>query len=152
MTGGFVMMAPPRPEGAAAITAAFNEALVAVHRACDEAGKGAELRGAIEQFATSTGVYVPLLSGAGPLDDGSLRPEKIARNVEALAGEEHPDAWLAQQLFEYASFALFHAGSLLPRDVEGAVRARVGEMLKAFRQQPEAPPSRAALEMDLDLD
>jgi hypothetical protein len=140
VTAGLVVMSAPRPEGAAAIVDAFNVALHEVHRACDGVGKGRELRGGIDQFATGTGVYPALFSGAGPLDDGSLRGDRVARNVVALAGEDNPDAWLTQQLFEYTGFALFHAGSLLPRDVEAALNARVAEILNPFRQQPEAGP------------
>jgi hypothetical protein len=132
VTGGFVGMTAPRPEGAAATVDAFNRALVEIHQACDAVGKGRELRAGVDQFATSTGVYGPLFSGAGPLEDGSLRGEGVARNVGALAGEDDTDGWLAQQLFEYAGFALFHAGSLLPRDVEAGLNARVAEMLKPF--------------------
>ncbi|HEY8041595.1 MAG TPA: hypothetical protein VIF15_17430, partial [Polyangiaceae bacterium] len=108
------------------------------------AGKGRELRTAVEQFATGTGVYGPLFAGAGPMDDGSVQGERVARNVAALAGEDDADAWLTQQLFEYAGFALFHAGSLLPRGDEVALNARVADMLKPLRQQPDGgpPPSR----------
>ena len=140
VTAGFVAMSPPRPEGAAAIVGAFDVALLEVHRACDAAGKGKELRAGIEQFANGTGVYTALFSGAGPAQDGTLRPDRVARNVVALAGEDDPDAWLTQQLFEYTGFALFHAGSLLPRDAEAVLNGRVAETLKPFRQQPEVAP------------
>jgi hypothetical protein len=141
---GLVGVMPPRPEGVPAIVEAFDLALREIHRACDApgVGKGAELRAAIEQFATGTGMFVPLLAGAGPQEDGSLRAERVARNVAALAIEEEPESWLAQQLFEYVGFALFQAGSLLPREQETSLNARVAEMLKPLRQQPEGgPPS-----------
>jgi hypothetical protein len=143
-TAGFVTVVPPRPEGPAAIAQAFNAVLGEIHRACDSAEVGTALRGGIEQFAIGSGVYMPLLNGAGPLEDGTLRPDRIARNVAALAGEEHPDAWLSEQLFEYVGFALFHAGSLLPRDVERTLDERVAELLKPLRRGPEGktPPSR----------
>jgi hypothetical protein len=140
VTAGLLTVVAPRPEGAAAIVGAFNVALVDVHRVCDGAGKGKELRAGTEQFANGAGVYGALFSGAGPLEDGSLRGERVARNVVALAGEDDPDAWLTQQLFEYAGFALFQAGSLLPRDVEASLNARVAEVLNPFRQKSEAGP------------
>jgi hypothetical protein len=142
---GFVSVVAPRPVGALAIVDAFNRALVEIHRVGDAAGKGGELRAGLEQFATSTGVYVPLFDGAGPMPDGSLHAERVARNVAALAGDDG-DAWLVQQVFEYAGFALFHAGSLLPRDAEVALNARVAEMLKPLRQHTDAgaPSSRQA--------
>jgi hypothetical protein len=142
-TAGLVSVVPPRLEGPAAVVEAFDRALVEIHRTSDAAGKGRELRAAVEQFVMSTGVFVPLLDGAGPLEDGSLRPERVARNVAALAVEEDAEAWLVQQLFEYTGFALFHAGSLLPREDEKSLNARIAEMLKPLRQQPEGgPPSR----------
>lgn len=140
VTAGIVAMSPPRPEGAAAIVDAFNAALVEIHRACDAAKKGRELRAGIDQFATGTGVYPALFAGAGPGEDGSLRSDRVARNVVAWVGEDRPDAWLTQQLFEYAGFALFHAGSLLAREAEAALNVRVAQMLSPFRQQPEAGP------------
>jgi hypothetical protein len=142
-TAGLVSVVPPRLEGPAAVVEAFDRALAEIHRTSDAAGKGKELRAAVEQFVMSTGVFVPLLDGAGPLEDGTLRPERVARNVAALAVEEDAEAWLVQQLFEYTGFALFHAGSLLGRDEEKGLNARIAEMLKPLRQQPEGgPPSR----------
>jgi hypothetical protein len=140
VTAGIVSMSPPRPEGPAAIVDAFNAALVEIHAACDAAGKGPELRAGIDQFATGAGVYPALFAGAGPAADGSLRSDRIARNVVAWVGEDRPDAWLSQQLLEYASFALFHAGSLLTRETEAALNARVAQILSPFRHQPEAGP------------
>jgi len=140
VNGGFVTVAAPRPEGAAAIVHAFNVALVEVHRVCDAAGKGRELRAGVGQFADGAGVYGALFSGAGPDQDGALRGERVARNVVALASEDDPDAWLAQQLFEYAGFALFHAGTLLTREAEATLNARVAEILSPFKQAEVAPP------------
>jgi Domain of unknown function (DUF4388) len=136
-TSGFVTVTAPRPEGTAAIVEAYNRAMAEIHRACDEAGSGRGLRAGLEQFAMSTGVYVPLFSGAGPAEDGSLRAERIAQNVAAIAGDAG-DAWLAQQLVEYAGFALFQAGSIVPREVEAALNARVAEILKPLRQPRES--------------
>jgi hypothetical protein len=144
-SAGFVTVAAPRPEGVPAIVEIYNRAIVEIHRACDEAGTGSLLRHGLEQFAMSTGVYVPLFSGAGPEEDGSVRADRIARNVAAVAGGAGDaggasDAWLAQQLLEYAGFALFHAGSLLPREKEGPLNARVSEILKPLRP-PDKPIS-----------
>ncbi|HEY8087018.1 MAG TPA: DUF4388 domain-containing protein [Polyangiaceae bacterium] len=135
----FVYVAPPRVAGPTAIADMFNRALLEIHRACDVASRGAELRTALEHFVASTGTFVPLFAYAGPLRDGTLSPEGIERNVAAIAGED-PDAWLVQQLFEYVGFALFHAGSLLSRPEEAALNARVASMLKPMRQHSEAAP------------
>jgi hypothetical protein len=143
MQGGFLAVSAPRPVGPEAIVEAFDRALLEVHKRCDAAGKGDELREGLSRFATGAGIYDPLFMGAGPQPDGTVRPDRVARNVAALAGDE-PDAWLVQQLYEYTGFALFHAGSLLPRDVETQLNAKVAEILKPLRQTEAAPPSSSA--------
>jgi hypothetical protein len=139
LAAGLVSVMPPRPEGLAGMVEVVNGALVEIERTCEACSPGAgraELREGLEQFAMSTGTYVPLFDGAGPQPDGSLRPDRIAKNARVLAGEG-ADRWLAAQLFDYAAFALFHAGSLLARDEETALKERVTEMLKPLRQQLE---------------
>jgi hypothetical protein len=80
---------------------------------------------------------------AGPLPDGSFKPERIAKNLGALAGDD-PDAWLIQLMQEYVGFALFQAGSLLPRGSEATLAAFVAEALKPLRslEASVTPPSR----------
>ncbi len=132
LQGGFVTVAAPRPRGAVAIVEAFNPALVEIHRKCDAAGRGGEIREALSQFATGALVFDPLFFGAGPHPDGSFAAERVAKNLAAVAGED-PDAWLVQLLEEYVGFALFQAGSLLPRESEAALAGQVAEVLKPVR-------------------
>ena len=142
MSGGFVTIAAPRPEGPEAIVRAFNPAIAEIHRQCDAAKKGTELRDGLGRFATGAGIYDPLFQGGGPLPDGTFKPERVARNLGALAGDE-PDRWLVQQLYEYIGFALFQAGSLLTRDAETSLNATVAELLKPLRKgEVASPPSR----------
>ncbi len=139
VSGGFLTVSAPRPQGAEAIVEGFNPALIEIHARCDEASKGAELRDGLARFATGGGVYDPLFQGAGPLPDGSFRPDRVEKNLAALAGED-PDAWLMQLMHDYIGFALFQAGSLLPRDKEAKLTQSVAEMLKPLRPA-EAPPT-----------
>ena len=132
LRGGFLTMHAPRPEGAEAIVAAINPALAEIHKQCDAAKKGAELRDGLERFATGGGIFDPLFMSAGPLPDGTFRPERIAKNLAALAGDD-PDTWLIQLMQEYVGFALFQAGSLLPRGSETALATYVAEALKPLR-------------------
>jgi Domain of unknown function (DUF4388) len=132
LSGGFVTVSSPRPQGAESIVSVFNRALAAVHAACAQAGKVADLKEGLSRFATGAGIYDPLFLGAGPLDDGTLRPDRVARNLAALAGDD-PDAWLTQLMHEYAGFAMFQAESLLSRDTERTLKDAVGEMLKPVR-------------------
>jgi len=132
ISGGYLSVASPRPQGAEPIAEVFNAALREVHKRCDGAGRGGELRDGLGRFATGAGIYDPLFLGAGPQPDGSLIAPRLARNLAALAGDE-PDAWLMQLLHEYVGFAMFQAESLLPRDIERALASRVAEMLKPVR-------------------
>jgi hypothetical protein len=132
LQGGFVTVAAPRPRGPVAIVQAFNPALVEIHTKCDAVGKGGELRDALSRFASSALVFDPLFFGAGPHPDGSFTATRVAKNLAAVAGEE-PDAWLVQTLEEYVGFALFQAGSLLPREHEAALQGQVNEVLKPVR-------------------
>jgi hypothetical protein len=132
LQGGFVVVAAPRPRGPVAIVEAFNPALVEIHLRCDAAGRGGELRDALSRFATGALVFDPLFFGAGPHPNGAFAAERVSRNLAAVAGED-PDAWLVQLLEEYVGFALFQAGSLLPRDSEAALAGQVAEVLKPVR-------------------
>jgi hypothetical protein len=140
INGGFLVVIAPRPQGPEAIVDAFNPALAEIHRRCDAAGKPGELRDGLGRFATGAGIYDPLFQGAGPQPDGTLKPERVARNLAVLAGDE-PDAWLVQQLYEYVGFALFQAGSLLSRDAETSLNATVAEILKPLRQSEGGSPA-----------
>jgi len=141
MRGGFVQVIAPRLRGPEAILEAFNPGIIEVHRHVDAAKRGQEFREGLARFATGGGVYDALFQGAGPLPDGSFRPERVARNLVAIAGDD-PDAWLMQLLHEYVGFALFHAGSLLPREVEAGLVNAVTELLKPVRTH-ENPPQAA---------
>lgn len=138
--GGFVRLNSPRPQGTEAIVEVFNGALQAIHEACDAAGSGDALRDGLARFATGGGVYDPLFVGAGPQLDGSLRPGAVERNLGALAGDD-PDSWLIHLMQDYVRFAVFQAGSLLPRDIETSLVTRVGELLKPVAVTEKGPNS-----------
>lgn len=139
VSSGCVTVVAPRPTGPEAIVETFNPALLAVHERCDAAGRGAELRDGLGRFATGGGVYDPLFMGAGPLQDGTLKPDRIGRNIAALAGED-PDAWLVELMNDYVGFALFQAESILSRDAQATLLADVMEILKPLRPLIDAGP------------
>lgn len=141
VSGGFLTVVAPRAQGAQAIMEGFNPALGEIHATCDAHGKGAELRDGLARFATGGGVYDPLFQGAGPLPDGTFRPDRVEKNLAALAGDD-PDAWLIQLMHDYIGFALFQAGSLLPRDVEAKLAVSVAESLKPLRPADSVPSRR----------
>jgi hypothetical protein len=126
---GYVVMRAPRPRGPESITEVFNSALVEVHRVCDRAGVGDDLREGLKRFVTGSPVLAALVSGAGPLDDGSFAPERVARNLLARPSSE-PVARLMKALQDYVGFALFIGTSLVPREESVALKAAVQECLK----------------------
>ena len=144
LQGGFLTVAAPRPRGPVAIVEAFNPALIEIHKRCDAAGKGGEIRDALSRFATGALVFDPLFFGAGPHMNGAFAAERVAKNLAAVAGED-PDAWLVQLLEEYVGFALFQAGSLLPRESEAALAGQVAEVLKPVRSLDSTTTPPAAL-------
>ncbi len=139
VSSGCAFVVAPRPRGPEAIVETFNPALAAIHERCDAAGKGAELRDGLSRFATGGGIYDPLFMGAGPQQDGTLKPNRIANNIAALAGED-PDAWLVGLMNDYVGFALFQAESLLAREDQAKLQAQVMELLKPVRSLLDATP------------
>lgn len=139
VSSGCLTMLAPRPRGAEAIVETFNPALQAIHERCDDVEKGADLREGLARFATGGGVYDPLFMGAGPQRDGTLKPERIGRNIAALAGED-PDAWLVELMNDYVGFALFQAESILSREAQSQLLADVMELLKPLRPLVDAGP------------
>lgn len=140
---GCVVVVAPRPRGPEAIVETFNPALFAIHERCDAAGKGSVLRDGLGNFATGGGVYDPLFMGAGPQKDGTLKPERIRKNIAALAGED-PDAWLVELMNDYVGFALFQAESILSREAQSKLLSDVMEMLKPLRPLIDAGHSGAS--------
>jgi hypothetical protein len=129
VSAGVVQVMAPRPQGPEAILDTYNLAIAVIHERSDAAGRGAEMRDGLSRFATGGGVYDPVFMGAGPLPDGTLKPNRIAQNIAALAGAD-PDAWLIGLMNDYVGFALFQAESLLPRDAQSTLVADVMELLR----------------------
>jgi hypothetical protein len=139
VSSGCVVVVAPSPRGPEAIVETVNPALAAVHERCDAAGKGGELREGLSRFATGGGVYDPLFMGAGPQKDGTLKPDRIGRNIAALAGED-ADAWLVELMNDYVGFAVFQAESILSREAQATLLAEVMELMKPLRPLIDAGP------------
>lgn len=117
---------PPRPTGAEAIVAIFNEAIALIISEVDKRVGGDEIRQQLASFATASGVYDALFRGAGPAKDGTLEPAKIVATAKVLLGADGATTMLAQWLYEYASFAMFIAEPIIRSDAsKGADIAEV---------------------------
>ena len=110
-----VEMRPPATKGGAVeIVGAANAALLQIHQEADSAGRGTVLRTNLESFAD--GIYEMLFDGAGPYDNGSFDPVKVVRNAEMVAAGGSVERFLKEVLYDYVSFALFTASSMVRRE------------------------------------
>src|SRR5262249_30172105 len=78
-------------------------------------------------FATGAGIYDALFKKAGPAADGTLEPEAVTSNVATMVGPDQAEAMLTQWLYEYVSFALFVAESMLRAGAQGLALPDRGE-------------------------
>ncbi len=125
---GHVKIDPPKPTGAPAIVAIFNDAIREIVRTAAASGSGDALREHLASYALSVGIYDMLFMHAGPREDGSVDEDRVASNIVMMAGEDS-FATLSGWLYEYAAFALFDAGSGLPKAEEQALSKRVAERI-----------------------
>jgi hypothetical protein len=125
---GYVVIGSPMPEGAEALVSIFNDAMVTIYQAAEQAGRAPTIRDHLAAFASSIGIYDALFAGAGPRDDGTLDEERIAHNIKTLGGDD-PDGMLSQWLYEYVAFALFDAGSQLSKADEQLLSAAVSDRI-----------------------
>lgn len=130
---GIVSVHPPRPTGPEAVVTLFNQAIALILAEADRVDGGDDIRSQLASFATASGVYDALFGDAGPAEDGTLDPARIADSAEVLIGPDGVTEMLAQWLHEYAAFAMFIAEPML-RAADEAEAARitrqVAELLK----------------------
>lgn len=110
-----VVMRPPATKGGPVeIVDAANIALRQIHQEADSAGRGTVLRANLGSFAD--GIYEMIFQGAGPFNDGSFDPKRVVDNAAVLAAGASVERFLKEMLYDYVSFALFTASSMLRRD------------------------------------
>jgi uncharacterized protein DUF4388 len=144
---GLVAIRPPRPTDPIAIVETFNTAMRAIVRVATAAKRDDEFRQTLASFASSAGIYDPLFFAAGPEADGSVRAERVVTNIASLAGDD-PQETLSQWLYDYASFALFAAQSLVSDDAGHDLSRQVVELIEPLNREEPAPnrPSLISLE------
>ncbi len=121
--------------GPSSLVSAANGALRAIFAAAHNAGKAAEVRSNLAQFAVGAGVYDLLFRKAGPDESGALDAETVASNSVVVAGGADQDNLLRQMLHEYVSFALFSAGAALGSGAEVELLKQVAPALGGLRPQ-----------------
>jgi hypothetical protein len=113
---GHLVVLPPKPDPRES-TEVANEAIALVLRELDAMDAGDAVREQLAVFAHVGEIVRTLLAGAGPTDDGTLRPAKVAENSAKLPPEGQEEV-VAKALYEYASYALFLARPHLHRAQE----------------------------------
>lgn len=130
---GTAQLRAPQPDRAALATLveATNAMLRDVHGAVDRAGAGAEARATLAMFVAGGGVLDALLRGTAPRPDGALDPGDLAENLADL-GTDEPVEVVRQALYDYVTFALFSAGTVLRREDYHELARRVQDALGEF--------------------
>ena len=141
VSSGCVVVNPPRPRAREAIVEVFNPPSRSCTSSATRATRAPELREGLARFRHGRRRLSALMM-AGPADDGTLKPERVARNLAALAGDD-PDRWLVQLLSEYLGFALFSCESLLTREELGTLAAEVNELVRPVRHLVDTPVASA---------
>jgi hypothetical protein len=131
---GHVQIRAPKPTDPVAIVETFNTAMRAIFAEVGAAGRAEELRAQLQGYSSSSGMYVALFMFAGPEPDGSVITDRVVANILKVAVDDKISA-AAQWLYDYAAFANFAAGSLVPITRAKDMARQVGEMIAPLRQQ-----------------
>ncbi|MEZ4449326.1 MAG: DUF4388 domain-containing protein [Nannocystaceae bacterium] len=127
-----VIIRPPAAKGGPIeIVDAANTALRQIHQEADSAGRGTVLRANLGSFAD--GVYEMIFQGAGPMNDGSFAPGRVVDNAAVLAAGASVERFLKEMLYDYVSFALFTASSMLRRDKGKGLGKQIEPLMSRLR-------------------
>jgi len=132
LQGGHIKMRSPEPRDPVAIVNMFNVAMRSIFHAVGDSARASVLRSTLTSYASSAGAYDSLFLAAGPLDDGSLKVERIVSNIAALAGDDAVRL-LTQWLYEYVAFAMFAANSLLPKEEGVNLTKKITDIIAPLR-------------------
>ncbi len=127
-----VSMQRPRLRGGPLeIVETANAVLREIHQEADTAGKGTVLR---QQLAAFTeGPYVAVFRDAGPYEKGTFLTQRVVDNARAMAAGASVERFLKELLYDYVSFALFTAGSLVRRVKDQGLGKQVEPLMSRLR-------------------
>jgi len=127
-----VAMQRPRPSGGPLeIVDTANAVLREIHQEADTVGKGTILRNNLASFADST--HEVVFRNAGPYEKGTFHSQRIVDNARLLAAGGNVDKFLKEMLYDYVSFALFTAGSLVRRAKDQGLGKQVEPLMSRLR-------------------
>jgi hypothetical protein len=140
---GLLVIKPPRLKPKDVVDV-YNQAIALLLRELDAMDEGDEVRTQLSAFVAREGIYGPLLTGAGPADDGTLRAAAVESNIAQLENPQVAEEMLGRWLFDYASYALFLARPHLRR----AEQARAGRANAPAAFKKESLTKRIATMLD----
>ena len=127
-----VTMQRPRLRGGPLeIVDTANAVLREIHQEADTAGKGTTLRNNLASFADGT--YEVVFHQAGPYEKGTFHSQRVVDNARALAAGANVEKFLKELLYDYVSFALFTAGSLVRRAKDQGLGKQVEPLMSRLR-------------------
>lgn len=104
-----------------------NRILLQIHQASDLVDRGKALRSNLSRFTDKA--YQIMFHEAGPAIDGTFLPAILLHNSQELVSGGSLEAFLRDMLYDYVSFALFSAESMLGNTNERILRKEVEPLL-----------------------
>ena len=125
------MQRPRLSGGPLEIVDTANAILHQIHQEADTGGKGTILRNNLASFADGT--YEVVFRNAGPYEKGTFHSQRVVDNARALAAGANVEKFLKEMLYDYVSFALFTAGSLVRRVKDQGLGKQVEPLMSRLR-------------------
>jgi hypothetical protein len=125
------MQRPRLSGGPLEIVETANAVLREIHQEADTAGKGTTLRNNLASFADGT--YEVVFRNAGPFEKGEFHSQRVVDNARLLAAGGNVEKFLKEMLYDYVSFALFTAGSLVRRVKDQGLGKQVEPLMSRLR-------------------
>lgn len=127
-----VTMQKPRMRGGPIeVVETANAVLRQIHQDADSGGKGTILRNNLASFIDQT--YEQLYTGAGPAEKGEFDSQRVVDNARSLFAGANIERQLKELLYDYVSFALFTAGSLVRRAKDQGLGKQVEPLMSRLR-------------------
>lgn len=127
-----VTMQKPRMRGGPIeVVETANSVLRQIHQEADSAGKGTILRNNLASFVDAT--YEQLFMAAGPAEKGAFDSQRVVDNARALFAGANIERQLKELLYDYVSFAVFTAGSLVRKGKDQPLNKQVEPLMSRLR-------------------
>ena len=127
-----VTMQKPRMRGGPIeVVETANAVLKQIHQDADSAGKGTVLRNNLASFVDAT--YEQLFHNAGPGEKGAFDSQRVVDNARVLFAGANIERQLKELFYDYVSFALFTAGSLVRRAKDAGLGKQVEPLMSRLR-------------------